>query len=91
MEHFLTGTFQGQLAELNKGTLLGPCQHIGRSFFTNIVNDFWQLQQQPPERCSMKKGVLRNFRKSIGKYLCQGLFFNKIAGLMPAILFKKRL
>ena len=35
-------------------------------------------------RCSVKKGVLRNFAKSIGKHLCQSLFFNKVAGLRPA-------
>ena len=29
-----------------------------------------------------KKGVLRNFRKFTGKYLCQSLFFNKVAGMM---------
>ena len=28
-----------------------------------------------------KKGVLRNFVKFMGKYLCQGLFFNKVSGL----------
>ena len=27
-----------------------------------------------------KKGVLRNFAKFTGKHLCQGLFFNKVAG-----------
>ena len=37
-----------------------------------------------------KKGVLRNFVKFTGKHLCQGLFFNKVAGLRPATLFKKR-
>ena len=31
------------------------------------------------------KGVLRNFSKFTGKYLCQGLFFNKIADLRPKI------
>ena len=31
--------------------------------------------------CSVKKGVLRNFTKLTGKHLCQGLFFNKVAGL----------
>ena len=36
-------------------------------------------------------GVLRNFAKLTGKHLCQGLFFNKVAALRPAILFKKRL
>ena len=29
------------------------------------------------QRCSMKKVVLRNFSKFIGKHLCQSLFFNK--------------
>ena len=32
-------------------------------------------------RCSVKKGVLRNFEKFTGKHLCQNLFFNKVAGL----------
>ena len=30
-------------------------------------------------RCSVKKGVLRNFAEFTGKYLCQRLFFNKVA------------
>ena len=38
-----------------------------------------------------KKGVLRNFVQFTGKHLCQSLFFNKFAGLRPAILLKKRL
>ena len=42
-------------------------------------------------RCSIKKGVLKNFTKFTGKILCQSLFFNKIAGLIPAALLKKRL
>ena len=41
-------------------------------------------------RCSVRKGVLRNFVKFTGKHLCQSLFFNKVAGL-PATLLKKRL
>ena len=41
--------------------------------------------------CSLWKGVLRNFTKFTGKHLCQSLFFNKVAGLMPATLLKKRL
>ena len=35
------------------------------------------------------KGVLRNFTKSTGKYLCPRLFFNKVAGLRPATLLKR--
>ena len=38
-----------------------------------------------------EKGVLRNFAKFTGKHLCQSLFFNKVAGLRPATLLKKRL
>ena len=37
------------------------------------------------------KGVLKNFSKLPGNHLCQGLFFNKVAGLSPAALLKKRL
>ena len=35
-------------------------------------------------------GVLRNFTKFTGKHLRQRLFFNKVAGLRPATLLKKR-
>ena len=30
------------------------------------------------QRCSIKKGVLRNFPKFTGKHLCQSLFVNKV-------------
>ena len=43
------------------------------------------------QRCSMKQGVLRNFTKFTGKYLCQNIIVNKVAGLRPATLLKKRL
>ena len=42
-------------------------------------------------KCSIRKGVLRNFTKFSGKHLCQSLFFNKVASLRPAILLQKRL
>ena len=32
------------------------------------------------QRCSIEKGVLRNFKKFTGKQLCQSLFFSKVAG-----------
>ena len=34
-----------------------------------------------------KKGVLRNFTKFTGKYLCQSLLFNKVADLPVPNLF----
>ena len=30
------------------------------------------------QRCSVRKGVLRNFANFTGKHLCQSLYFNKI-------------
>ena len=41
-------------------------------------------------RCFVRKGVLRNLGKFTEKYLCQRLFFNKVAGLKPATLLKNR-
>ena len=38
-----------------------------------------------------RKGVLRNFAKFTGKHLCQSFFFNKVSGLRPATLLKKRI
>ena len=44
------------------------------------------------QRCSIIKGVLRNFAKFTGKqHQCQNLILNKVAGLSPATLLKKRL
>ena len=40
-------------------------------------------------RFSAKKGVLRNFAKFSGKYLCQNLFFNKVAHLRAATSLKR--
>ena len=42
------------------------------------------------QRCSVKSGVLRNFAKFTGEQLCQSLFLNKVAGLRPVTLLKKR-
>ena len=35
----------------------------------------------------MEKGVLRNFANFTGKYLCQSLFLNKVAGLFAEHLW----
>ena len=37
----------------------------------------------------MKKGVLRNFPKFIGKHLCQSLCFNKVATLLKIRLWHR--
>ena len=41
-------------------------------------------------RCSMGKDVLRNFAIFTGIHLYQSRLFNKVAGLRPATLLKKR-
>ena len=46
--------------------------------------------KQPPEMFC-KKGVLKNFAKFTGKHQSQNLFFNKVTGVMPKALLKKRL
>ena len=58
------------------------CIHI-QYFFGVVWSSNW--------RCSLTKGVLKNFTKSTGKHQCQILFFNKVAGLRSATLLKKRL
>ena len=50
----------------------------------------WSIRSSH-QRCSMKKGVLRNFTKFTVKHLCQSLFSNKVADLRPATLVKKKL
>ena len=40
-------------------------------------------------RCSLKKVIVRNFANFTGN-TCARVFFNKVTGLTPATLFKKR-
>ena len=63
------------------------------SFFypTQWVDNCDKSYRSSHQRCSVKKGVLRNFKKFTGKHLSQSLIFNKVAGLRPATLLKKRL
>ena len=42
-------------------------------------------------RCSLLEGVLKMFAKLTGKHRCWSLFFDKLVGLRPAVLLKKRL
>ena len=57
--------------------------------YTHILELLNYRSSHPEVFC--KNGVLRNFAKLTGKHLCQSLFFNKVAGLRPATLLKKRL
>ena len=42
------------------------------------------------QRCSVKKGVYKNFAKFTGKHLYQSLFLNKVSALRLLVLIKKR-
>ena len=51
----------------------------------------WIICRSSHRRCSLRKGVLRNFVKFTREHLYQNLLFNKVAGLRPATLLKKKL
>ena len=53
------------------------------------VFSVWHRSSRPEVFC--EKDVLRKFAKFTGKHMCQSLFFDKVAGLRPATLLKKRL
>ena len=53
--------------------------------FIFFVSLFWKHE------VLCMKSVRRNFAKLRGKHQCQILFFDKVAGLRPATLLKKRL
>ena len=44
---------------------------------TNIM-----INRSSHQRCSMKKGILKNFTKFTGEHLCQSFFFNKVGVLL---------
>ena len=54
---------------------------------TDVCKDPNDYRTSCPE-VFCKNGVLRNFAKLTGKHLYQSLFFNKVAGLRRATLFK---
>ena len=57
----------------------------------NSAKHLLTLNRSSHQRCSIKKGFLKNLAKFIGKHLSQSLFFNKVASLRLATLLKKRL
>ena len=45
------------------------------------LQQLWRALKKSRREVFFKKGVLKNFTKFSGKYLCWSLFFNKVAGL----------
>ena len=56
-----------------------------------VAKSYTGIIRSSHRKCSVRKCVFRNFAKFTGKHLCQSLFFNKLPGLRPATLLKKRL
>ena len=71
-------------------------QHLPRSPESGpgtwLFGASWRMviQKQSPE-VFYKKDVLKNSAKFTGKLMCQSLFLNKVAGIRPATLIRKRL
>ena len=49
----------------------------GSNFQSDIFYDLVVSFRGSHQKCSMKKGVLKNLTKFTGKHLCQGILFNK--------------
>ena len=82
-----------QLPTMSDSSLLSSEASLSSSDSLDSFSNFDKLK---PYRSSSlevfcKKGVLRNFTEFTGKRLCQSLIFNKVAGLRPANLVKKRI
>ena len=55
----------------------------GAKYYTQVMLGL-PNQKSCRQEMFCKRGVLKNFAKFTGKYLCQELFFNRVAGLRPA-------
>ena len=55
----------------------------------NLVTSLFPTLRSSRQRCSVKKGVLKNLAKFTGKHLCQSLFLDKTTGLRSAKSFAK--
>ena len=53
------------------------------------LNPIYKKGRSSHWRCSVKKGVLKNFVNFTGKHLCWSLFLIKLQAFRPAILLKK--
>ena len=47
---------------------------------TELFTTFLYQYRSSHRRCFVRKGVLKNLKKFIGKHLCQSLFFNNVPG-----------
>ena len=70
-------------------TKFDPALEIWQNLFAQKSFISWEKTSHVAiQRTSVNKSILRSFAKFTGKHLCQGLFFNKVAGLW---LYKKHI
>ena len=55
-------------------------QCLTANVLLHLIHFNTQRYRSRHRRCSLRKGVLRNFAKFTGKHLCQSLFLNEVAG-----------
>ena len=72
------------------------CDYLDKLFALNTAEDAFEriefeCKKTVVQRCSVKKLFLEISQNSQEIRLCQSLFFNKVEGLRPATLLKKRL
>ena len=53
-------------------------------FYHLLQVPFYGVFRSSHQRCSIKKGVFKNFAKFTCKHLCRSIFFNEVEGLRPA-------
>ena len=64
--------------------------HFIDTFITDtFMYLYMYLYQKQLQKMFCKKRCSQNFAKFTGRHQCQGLFFNKVAGIRPPTLFKK--
>ena len=97
-ENTCVGVFFNNVAGLeardcNKSFSCEYCDSFKSSFFhkTLPVDISQNIFDSDARRCSIKRGFHKTFERLTGKHLCQSNFLNKVSGLGPATLFKKRL
>ena len=72
--------YQGKRNTSFRGILRTYYSRMDDPFFRQLVCSiciFCAGSRSSHQRCSVKKGVLKNFGKFTGRHLCQSLFFNK--------------
>ena len=66
------------------------CAMLFQMYFSNIECTIFLCRSSRPQMFC-KKPVLKNFTKFTEKHLCQSLLLNKVVGLSPVTLSKRRL